>query len=217
MRHEPPLITVPFILNMKEDIKYCVAAFRQLNNVSSFWGIPLEKVQQFSKTQHTKGFKEEVYFHAVKCSLPSVLSVIPLEEESLLDNFLEILKLCTMFKELNLVTVRAFSQWANQLSYVSKVVTKAEGRERQLAQGRSISSGAGELSRDGGKEAKEAWSKVKTALLAYEPFYAQSFSSRFVIMETKESLLPCLEALKNDEKHSKDYGRYGQREPPRAK
>ena len=98
VRHEPPLITVPFILNMKEDIKYCVAAFRQLNNVSSFWGIPLEKVQQFSKTQHTKGFKEEVYFHAVKCSLPSVLSVIPLEEESLLDNFLEILKLCTMFK-----------------------------------------------------------------------------------------------------------------------
>ena len=39
VRHEPPLITVPFILNMKEDIKYCVAAFRQLNNVSSFWGI----------------------------------------------------------------------------------------------------------------------------------------------------------------------------------
>ena len=202
VRNEPHTIVAPFILNLNDGMQYCCAGFRHLNDVSSYWAIPLDKVRSFVKARDSKSFKEELYYQAIKCNLPSVVSVTPLEkDDALRDNFLEILKLSSIFKEVNLTSITAFDKWANTASYatiVTKVVDQLEKRERQNAQGQGNSSNDRDVSRDGGKEAMDQCAKIKAALLLYEPFYQQGFASRFIVMETKDSLAACLDALKND-------------------
>ena len=168
-----------------------IAGKFKLRGASYYYGVPADKVRQFSAPKDKKPIDEASIYVALKASNENVSSIVPLENTETVPfktQFESILAHSPSFIESKLTSVGALENHAKRgyAKNIKAASTVAEKVERQAAKEKAAGDNGGVESAGGGRDAGERWAEVRANALSYEAVLELPFAQRFVVLDPKK-------------------------------
>ena len=187
---QPDYADQAFRLKMTTGADLIAGKFK-LRGASYYYGVPADKVRQFSAPKDKKPIDEASIYVALKASNENVSSIVPLENTETVPfktQFESILAHSPSFIESKLTSVGALENHAKRgyAKNIKAASTVAEKVERQVAKEKAAGDKGGVESAGGGRDAGERWAEVRANALSYEAVLELPFAQRFVVLDPKK-------------------------------